>query len=186
MDDQARQNLKDAFAHDMAEHQRITGQEPTPAANDRMAVPFFEQLEQKLEERRQRPAPEVKVDPRAELDQGALRDECRRRGREGAADALSIQRMPDRAPIAVASDPADLERGMRMLRRLQLLLDKPDPGILGAPSWRERALAVAALKLLNVDRRRVAFELAGLCEASIPSFGPWDVPEGEGRPLRFT
>jgi hypothetical protein len=164
MDDQARQNLKDAFAHDMAEHQRITGQEPTPAANDRMAVPFFEQLEQKLEERRQRPAPEVKVDPRAELDQGALRDECRRRGREGAADALSIQRMPDRAPIAVASDPADL----------------------GAPSWRERALAVAALKLLNVDRRRVAFELAGLCEASIPSFGPWDVPEGEGRPLRFT
>jgi hypothetical protein len=186
MDDQSRQNLKDAFAHDMAEHQRVTGQEPTPAANERIAVPFFEELEQKLEERRRQPAPEIKADPRGELDQGALRDECRRRGREGAADALSIQRMPDKAPIAVASDPADLERGLRMLRRLHLLLDKRERGILGAPSWRERALAVAALKLLQVDRRRVAFELAALCEASVPSFGPWDVPEGEGRPLHFT
>lgn len=187
MDQGARQNLKDSFAHDMAEHQRMTGQEPTPAANARLAVPLFEELEQKLEERRQLAAlrPDVVADPRDEFGSGALRDECKRRGRESAADFMSIERLPDKAPIAIATDPADLERGMRMLRRLELLLSKPEPGILGTPSWRDRAMSVLVLKLVRAPARRIAFELAALCEDSIGPFGAWDVPASEGRPLFF-
>lgn len=187
MDDRARQNLKDGFAHDMAKHQRLTGQEPTPAANERLAVPFFEELEQKLAERASHPAATVQADERGELDQSALRDECARRGRPGAADKLAIHRLPDKAPIAVASNPEDIERGMRMLRRLELLLTKKDrlPS-LGGVSWYEHALAVVALKKVGAPPSRTALALAELCEASIRHFGPWDVPEGEGRPIHFT
>lgn len=183
LDDEARDVLRDGFAHDMAEHQKATGKLPTPDANARLAVPVFEALEQKRAAR----AEDFRHDPMPEDEAhaAAIRSEAARRGRPGAADRLSIQRLPDKAPVAVIADPADLERGFRMIRRLELLLAKPEPGILGAPSWKQRAAAVLFLKFAGVDKRRTALELAELCEASIPSFGPWDVPEGEGRPLIF-
>jgi hypothetical protein len=189
VDQEARENLKESFASDMAEHQKKTGKLPTPAENARLAVPMFEMLEQKLadEAQRQALAAPTKVDPRpSEINRDSLRRECERRGRGSAADFLAIKRMPDKAPIAVAPDPADLERGMRMLRRVQLLMTKRDEGVLGLPSWAQRAKAVLFLKFAGADPRRIAFELVQLCEDSIPAFGPWDVPEGEGRPLIFT
>lgn len=189
MDREARDVLKDSFAHDMAEHQRATGKEPTPAANERLAVPLFEMLEQKLadEARRQAAAPPVKVDPRPRLAGDALREECKKRGRERAADFMAIQRLPTAQAAAPKVAPEDLERARRIERRLHLLMRHPERGPLGQPSWRERVMAVTMLRFtIGVDRRRLAQELADLVEASVQPFGPWNVAEGEGRPLIFT
>jgi hypothetical protein len=188
IDDEARDVMRDSFAHDMAEHQKATGKLPTPDANARLTVPIFEALEQKRAAQKATAEPSFDREPMPddEAHAAAIRAEAARRGRPGAPDRLSIQRLPDKAPIALAADPADLERGLRMVRRLSLLLTKPEPGILGAPSWKQRAAAVLYLKFAGVDPRRTALELAELCEASIASFGPWDVPENEGRPLVFS
>jgi hypothetical protein len=100
---------------------------------------------------------------------------------------MAIQRMPDKETVPVTASPADLERAGRIQRRLELLLTKPERGPLGQPSWRERVMAITMLRFtIGVDPRRLAQELADLVEASSASFGSWDVPEGEGRPLLFT
>jgi hypothetical protein len=186
VDDEARDLLKDSFARDMAEHQRMTGKMPTPAENARLAVPVFERLEQKQAAQAARAADDV-ADRRSDEDRAADRKrELERRGASESAERARLVRLPDKEPIAVAANPEDLELGLRMLRRLELLLTKPEKGIGGTPSWRERALAVVALRHFGGDKRRAAEELGQLCEDSIPAFGPWDVPEGEGRPLIFT
>lgn len=187
MDREAREVLKDSFAHDMAEHQRLTGKEPTPAANERLAVPLFEQLEQRLEDETRRTAPTpATTDPRPRLEGDALRAECAKRGRERAADFMAIQRDPKEGR-AVKVSPADRRRAARIQRRLELLLTKPERGPFNQPSWRERVMAITMLRFtVGVDPRRLAQELADLVEASVQAFGPWDVPEGEGRPLLFT
>lgn len=187
MDDEARQNLKESFAADMAEQQKLAGKMPTPAANERLAVPLFEALEQKRAERAARATP-ITRDPMPddEAHQKAIRSEVERRGRPGAADRLSIQRMPDRAPVAPKASAADLERGRRMQRRLDLLLTKVERGPFNSPSWAERAQAVLMLRfVVGLDYRRKLQELLDLLAASEAVFGPWDVPEGEGRPLIF-
>lgn len=189
MDREARDVLKDSFAHDMAEHQKLIGKEPTPAANERLAVPLFEMLEQKIadEAARQAAAPPTRVDPRPCLAGDALREECKKRGRERAADFMAIQRLPAAKASAPKVAAADLERARRIERRLHLLMRHPERGPLGQPSWRERVMAVTMLRFtIGVDRRRLAQELADLVEESVQPFGAWDVPAGEGRPLLFT
>lgn len=186
MDDEARQNLKESFAADMAESQRLAGKMPTPVENARLAVPMFEMLEQKQANRAV--ADDFGRDPMPddEAHQAAIRSEVERRGRAGAADRFSIQRMPDKAPVRVKASRADLERGRRMQRRLDELLAMVERGPFNSPSWAERVQAVLVLRfVVGLDHRRKIAELLELLAASEAVLGPWDVPEGEGRPLIF-
>lgn len=187
MDDEARGILKDSFAHDMAEHQRLTGQEVTASQNERLALPMFERLEHAIEERAGRPPPAAAPDPVSpEEHHRALAGELERRGRPGALERMGIQRYGDREPVRVRATRREIERARRIQRRLDLLLALPESGPLGEPSWRARALAVLSLRfVIGIDRRQIAQELIELIEASVPALGEWDVPEDHGRALVF-
>jgi hypothetical protein len=188
MDDEARRNLRESFAADMAEHQRMTGHEVSATANERLAVPMFERLEQKQTERAQRPARRASPDPISDDEhRRALATELERRGRPGALERMRIERYEDREPVRVRATRREMERAERIQARLDLLLGLRESGPLGQPSWRDRALAVLSMRfVIGMDRRRIAQELIDLVEASTLSLGPWDVPAGAGRPILFT
>lgn len=192
MDEKARQNVKESFAADMAEHQRMTGQMPTPPENARLAVPLLEQLEQKLEDRDRRAIPDAAA-PDARLPEddparmAAIRAEAERRGRPGAADRLSIRRLPDKDPAEVLATPRDVEHADRMWTRVRLLLSKRERGPLGQPSWRERVEAILFMRTVaRTSRAERAQALVELLDQSEATFGAWDRPADEGRPLIFT
>jgi hypothetical protein len=69
-----------------------------------------------------------------------------------------------------------------MLERAKMLLGKPEPGILGRPSWRARILAVQSYlhdPRIPAEKRGDVYgeKLQALCDESSAVFGDWRKPE---------
>jgi hypothetical protein len=143
-DDEARDVIKDEFARDMAAAQERAGAIPTPTENADLVAQAMNRLENKVAEAT--PAAADVVDPRPE------ETEAQRKARE-----LGWELTRDSAP---AADDADLVEPPaaqttlyeRMNARVELLLTKQDPGLLGAPSWAQRVEDVVRFKYEHMPR----------------------------------
>lgn len=159
----------DAFAEDMAEHQRGLGKVPTPDANQTLAAPEFEKLEKQGAFARD---PDATVaDPTPEV----AREKKSANGRE-----YELTKSADTAGPALQLGGFQAEQTARILERMLFLLQLEDSGIAGAPSWKTRAVAVmrmldsASVKSQTSEQHaRFDRELDELLEASNKYFGDW-------------
>jgi hypothetical protein len=154
----------DVVQGDMAEHQRLTGQEVTAEANRELARDTFAELDAKGTF--DAPRPEAVAPPEE------TRQERRRLEREIEGRKYTVTKDADQSgnPLPMTARERDIT--VKALKRLHMLLELQDTGILGAPSWRQRACAVMALAN---DQVRFAQECDALLEESNRYFGDWRV-----------
>ena len=162
---------KDALLGDMAAHQRLTGREVTAEANDRLAVPLFELVAAKAA------AAAARVQtPRSPMTPDFAAAQARANARAAAKGVkpwqLKIEPKTITRDVAQAG-PHVLAMFERLSARVQLLMTKREPGLLGAPSWRDRVLAVLAEKYAGRTQRLTSAHLIQVCEDSNASFGDW-------------
>ena len=151
-----------AFQGDMAAHQRVTGQPVTGEANRALASGLFAELDAKGQFATPEPDP---VEAPASVE--ASRDERQVDGRSYTVTKDNAVSGP-----TVPMTTSERELAVRAMRRLHMLLELQDEGILGAPSWRTRACAIMAL---STNRARFAQELDALLDDSDRLFGSWKV-----------
>ena len=153
----------DLFLGDMAGHQGRHAREVTPVANQRLAVPLFEHLDQKQadQERKTWPATISATPPEVR----ASDVEAKRRG-------LRIDRTPDNPALIARWSPAEEVRANATRKRLELLLTKVERGPLGQPSWAERLRAILAVQVHDPRKRTgVAHQVNDLIAESEIVFG---------------
>jgi hypothetical protein len=169
------QDLRDGFdaiQGDMALHQRITGREVTPDANARLAASEFEKLEaQGVFER----ASEILAPPETPEQKFGRELQERRDEQQRTIDGKTykVTRDNDQGGAPVAMDSKERELTVKALKRLHMLLGLEDTGILGAPSWKMRAVACCSHMATNPIR--FAQEMDELLEASNRYFGDWKI-----------
>lgn len=151
-----------AFQGDMATHQRVTGQPVTGEANRALASGLFAELDAKGQFATPEPEPVAAPAPVE-----ASRDERQVDGRSYTVTKDNAVSGP-----TVPMTTSERELTVRAMRRLQMLLELQDEGILGAPSWRTRACAIMAMA---GNRARFAQELDALLDESDRLFGSWKV-----------
>lgn len=170
LDDEARAFARDAMASDMAAHQKLRGELPTPAENDAMLQALLEQTEQ-----RRRDDPSWRSAPQTP-------DE---RPSQAVAEAAGRGYQMWREPEPVNEPPphrqlTPLEQ--KIDARVQFLLTKQERGpVADIPSWRERVLA--AMWTYRLNRAAGARELCDVVEASSAPFGDWR--KDPAKPLIF-
>jgi hypothetical protein len=162
--DQDRRDGLVVFQGDMAEHQRITGREVTGEANRQLAATLFGQLEQ--QGALDRPA-----DPTPAIAEPAPpQSVSEKRSVNGREYTFTIDGDQGGNPVPMSAREKELT--VKALRRLHMLLELQDEGVLGAPSWRTRACAVMAVAS---NQARFAQELDELLDASSKYFGDWRI-----------
>ena len=167
---------KDALLADMATHQRMTGREVTAEANDRLAVPLFERVAAQVAAQITRPVKRVAAAP----DFTTAQAHADARGKAAGRSPWKIEHKPPSLTRDIAkSGPHVLAMFERLQERIALLMTKRESGILGAPSWRDRVLAVLAEKLSGRDVQMRSAHLIQLCEDSNASFGDWKKEPGQ-------
>lgn len=165
----------DLFLGDMAAHQRDRVGEVTGAANQALAVPLFERLDQKRAEQARRMTPASASAPRTPpppTEERASDREAKRRGfRILREDDLGPEPTGDKAlPVVATWGTREQQLYRAVGARVQLLLSKPEPGLLGAPSWRARAMAVLAVSATG-KRELAARMMLELVRESEAAFG---------------
>jgi hypothetical protein len=149
----------DIVQGDMAEHQRLTGREVTAEANRELARDTFAELD--ANGTFDAPRPEAVAAP--EL----TRQQRRRLEREIEGRKYTITKDADQSGNPLPMEDWEMELFGKAMKRLEMLLELRDEGVLGAPSWRQRALAVMAIR----EPKRFAMELDELVEDSNRYFG---------------
>lgn len=162
----------DTFLGDMAAGQSRAG-EVTPRANQALAADVFQRLDQKREEQNRRLTPASVPDPTpdADAEPRASDLEAKRRG-------YRILRGGDLSQDDDGKPRRVVQWGVReqwfhaaVKARVALMLSLPERGILGAPSWRERTMAVLSLAATG-QRELAARQMFDLCLESQASLGP--------------
>lgn len=166
----------DAFLGDMATHQvERVGAEPTPRANHALAAELFERIDQKRDEQARRLQPKPTAEPPPVAAEPRASDlEAKRRGYRilRGGDLSPRSPRPDaNVPVVATWGKREQEFYAAVTARLHLLLHKPEPGLLGAPSWRDRALAVLAVGMQPGGRRLSAQMMIELVKESEAAFG---------------
>lgn len=160
----------DAFRGDMAEHQRVTGREVTGGTNQQMAAELFERLDREGE---LAPPPEAEASPQAQ-EPGPEFLESAWRGRQKSAATgreYAVARGPDVDGPEVRMSRQQRELEVKALKRLHMLLELDDDGILGLPSYRKKALAIFSIR----DLKKRALKIDELLDESNKHFGDWQV-----------
>lgn len=169
----------DNFVADMSAHQAEHAGEVTGSANQALAAPVFEKLDQQAAEAPYEwPAGRThpdEVKPRGFLTERQSDIEARKRGwRLVREDDLAPE--SSAPPVVKTFTPRELELYEAISQRVSLLLSKPESGPMGAPSWRARYLAIVAEKMAqpgNKEAARVAaLKTLELCSESEAAFGP--------------
>jgi hypothetical protein len=160
--DEALRDGLDGIQADMAQHQRITGKEVTAEANRKLASETFEQIAAT--------SPIGFEQPETVAPQAVQEERKKVTGRSGREYTFlkELDRAGNHQPIKLS--PAARREMLKKLHRVHLLLTLPETGPLGAPSWKQRALAV--MRVHN-NPARFARELDELLEASNATFGDW-------------
>jgi len=171
----------DGLQHDMAEHQRRVGEQPTAEANRKLAAEMIERIDR--EEANAKPAPKAAPVEPNHAHPALVGGTERREGKHGAY--VVNKSLVDDTKLRKAN-PAEHWFMTHAMPRAQLLLSKPESGPLGQASWRDRTLAVmeihsrvGALRMANRNveaamlERRFMHEFLELLEASNASFGEW-------------
>lgn len=157
----------DAIQGDMSQHQRITHAPVTAEANRRLAAEEFTKLDQAGDfDRAISAASAAPVVPETSAER-PTREVRMVDGKEYVVTRDNQAQATGR-PLA----HRDQELVIKGLKRLQMLLELPDTGILGAASWRDKACAVMSFHGAPI---RFAFELDRLLEESTRLFGDWRV-----------
>lgn len=153
----------DAFTEDMAEHQRAHGVMPTPAANQNLAAAEFEQLEhQGAFAPRDAALAIAAPDPELELRE--------QREVNGRSYTLTKDHRVGDAPFLPGRER---EETLKILGRMRLLLNLEDTGVLGAPSFRTKAIAVMDALAVRKNYLEFLVMLDALLEESNKYFGDW-------------
>lgn len=164
----------DAIQADMAEHQRAHRGEVSAEANRQLAVETFTELEA----RGAFEPPPPPIAPPAPTRQERRLLERQEREVNGKKYVVT----KDDAVGGPTVPLSQRQRGevVKALQRLHLLLSMRDEGILGAPSWSNRAKAVFAIiadpksgTTMAEREIRFAMELDALLEDSNRLFGSW-------------
>ena len=152
----------DAFLGDMAGHQSAHVGEVTGRANQVLAAPLFERLDNQEAERKPAPPPLPAAPP-----------PVRQSDIEAAKRGYRIVRAEDELPaIAPPMSIADRVRAAAYKRRLELLLSKVETGPLGQPSWAQRLKAILVEQVVDPrTRTKVARATLALVEESELVFG---------------
>lgn len=157
----------DMFLGDMAAHQTAHVGEVTAEANRAIAVPLFEQMDQKDAAESHRIAPPIAIDPTPDVRASDI--EAKKRGYRFARE------MP--VGEIVVLTPRQRAEANALHRRLELLLASVESGPLGAPSWAARVKAIFAEQLHDPRKRTlVAHKINALCRESEAVFGPVFAP----------
>ena len=163
----------DAIQADMAEHQRTHRGEVTAEANRKLAVETFSDLDARgvFEAAPAPPEPKPTRQERRLLER-----------QERVVNGKTYQVTKDDAVDGPVLPLSKRQQGevVKALQRLHVLLTLQDEGILGAPSWSNRAKAVFSIiadpksGTTMVQREiRFAQELDALLEDSNRLFGDW-------------
>ena len=163
IDDEARDIMKDSFAHDMAKHQRMTGKEPTCEENAQLAKELFERIEREQSEAKHVYEAPVKAD---EKERKFSKDVL-----EKGYRVIEEEDQGTKFDALLKLDKFEADVFTRMNARVQLLLSKLERGPLNSPSWCERVLA--AQRTGMIDKKRGQLELIEVLEASNIVFGDW-------------
>ena len=152
----------DLLQSDMAAHQRMTGQEVTTVANATDAAQVLTRLERD-----------------GTLEQAATLQADATIAHESAH--WKLRAFAGDEPKQATRKLTDEERAL--ITRMRDLLNYPEPGLFGMPSWRDRALAVHAIMLSHhVDKAdRYMRALRDLCDDSSRAFGDWRACKMEAR-----
>lgn len=169
LDDESRAIMRDSFAEDMAEHQRMHGQMPTPAENQALTVPLFEEIEKKIADDPDRQSVESQPpDPERprKVDQRAKERGLR-----------VVRKMSGPNKNIAAALGAEKKFAELLQKRVSLLLEKRDSGPLGQPSWHDRVMAeLFSYKLGDPHATEMLIEI---CEESNAYFGDWKKEEAK-------
>ena len=144
----------DMFLGDMAGHQAAHVGEVTGHANQRMAAPVFERLDNQAAERKPAPPPLPAAPP--EVRQSDI--EAQKRGYTIVRDEAELPAIA--APLSLR----DQIRAAATRRRMELLLSKVERGPLGQASWSER---LRSILLHQIQNTRTRTEVARLVNALI-------------------
>lgn len=171
----------DGLQHDMAEHQRRVGEQPTAEANRKLAAEMIERIDR--EEANAKPTPKPAPVQPNHAHPALIGGTERREGQHGRY--IVNKSLVDDTKIRKANE-AEHWFMTHAMPRAQLLLSKPESGALGSASWRDRTLAVmeihtrvSSLRQANLSveasmlERRFMHEFLELLEASSASFGDW-------------
>lgn len=172
-DDETRAFVRDSFLDDMARHQRdIKGELPTTRANEQLVAETLTRMENESAE-----AP-----PPAPLEDVSVEEPVADIERRAKEKGWKLIHGAPEGGVVLPTTSVERIAAERISARLQLLLTKEEPGVLGAPSWHDRVLAVIRTRM--VDPMRARLELFELLEASSAVFGDWKADPG--RPIFFT
>lgn len=162
------------FLGDMAGHQAATAGQTTPGRNQALAADLFERLDQKRAEQAGKLQPKPAAEPPPVAAEPRASDlEAKRRGYRILRGGDLSPRTPvpgGDVPLIATWGPREQEYYRAVSARVRLLLDRPEPGILGAPSWRDQALAVLAVGATG-QRKLAAKMMMELVKASEAAFG---------------
>lgn len=162
----------DAFQGDMAEHQKVTGREVTGGTNQKMAAELFEELDKNgTFDRNAAPAA---PEPVEEKHHGFLDDAWAaqvREKRQVNGREYETFRGPDVDGPKVRMSRQQRELEVKALKRIKMLLELQDEGILGAPSFRQKALAIFSI----ADLKKRAMKIDEMLDESNKYFGDWQV-----------
>lgn len=169
----------EAIQADMAEHQRNFAAEVTGEANRELAAQTFAEIDARggFDAPPATPAPAPAPEPQLTRQQRRLLE---RQERDVAGRKYVVTKDDEVVSPELALAGLEREHVVKALQRLHMLLSLKDTGILGAPSWSQRATAVMATMVDpksggTVAERRVRFaqELDALLEDSSRLFGDW-------------
>lgn len=179
-DDQNLDTVADALQADMAAHQRRFSGEVTADANQRLAAETVAQLEREMASSKAAPDPGPAM--QMPIDTTPIRREINGERYVIKPEVENSQQ----SPLVRKASEAEHWFISHAMPRIHMLLEQRETGPLGAASWRDRVLAVFALKTQaqsaaasgrqdmarDLDKRYI-FELTCILEASSIPFGDW-------------
>lgn len=145
----------DAVQADMAKHQHVHGAEVTARANELDAAQILTHVERDAEATKAFAADAQKLD-------------------SVESEHTKIRKLPDGSDGYRPNVTLSREEQCLILR-MRFLITKPEPGILGRPSWQQRCMEVHAIHLGNAPDKDTRYLRAvrELCDASSAQFGDW-------------
>ena len=161
---------------DMAAHQTRFGREVTAEQNNWLAVEAIRQLDRQRAESAAPATPQVSAPVAYSLERKV----------DGVHGQYIVEKTQDSAIRMRKASKVEHEWFQRAMPRVYWLLEQRESGLLGAPSWRARTLAVLkyrqdAISLRKVNRideaetleKIYVLKLEELLDASSAPFGDW-------------